>query len=62
MLENDAFDLKMFCYFPGLVAEAMCWVGCGGYVLGWVAGGIENKANSVQLLLQLPTGTELGNK
>ena len=22
----------------------------------------ENKANSVQLLLQLPTGTELGNK
>ena len=26
---------------------------------GWVAGGIENNANSVQL--QLPTGTELGN-
>ena len=24
--------------------------------------GIENKANSVQLKLQLPTGTELGNK
>ena len=28
---------------------------------GWVAGGIENNANSVQLQLQLPTGTELGN-
>ena len=29
------------------------------YYSGWVAGGIENNANSVQL--QLPTGTELGN-
>ena len=29
--------------------------------VGGVAGGIENNANSVQLQLQLPTGTELGN-
>ena len=21
-------------YFPGMVAEAMCWVGCGGFVVG----------------------------
>ena len=21
-------------YFPGMVADAMCWVGCGGYVVG----------------------------
>ena len=30
---------------------------------GWVAGvgELDNKANSVQLQLQLPTGTELGN-
>ena len=28
--------------------------------VGWAAGGIEKKANSVQLLLKLPTGTELG--
>ena len=27
-----------------------------------MAGGIENNANSVQLQLQLPTGTELGEK
>ena len=33
----------------------------GGWVGGWVST-IENKANSVQLKLQLPTGTELGNK
>ena len=29
-----------------------------GWVAGWVAGGIEIKANSVQF--QLPVGTELG--
>ena len=28
---------------------------------GWVAGGNENMANSVQMLLQLHTGTELVN-
>ena len=28
---------------------------------GWTVGKGDNKANSVQLLLQLPTGTELGN-
>ena len=30
---------------------------------GWVGGigELDNKANSVQLQLQLPTGTELGN-
>ena len=63
MLENNVFDFIMFCYFPGLVAEAIWWVGCGGWVVvgGWLAGGIENKANSVQLILQLPTRTELGN-
>ena len=32
------------------------------YYSGWVAEGIENNANSVQFQLQLPTGTELGNK
>ena len=30
-------------------------------VAGWVAGGIEIKANSVQFQLKLPVGTELGN-
>ena len=30
---------------------------------GWVGiGELDNKANSVQLQLQFPTGTELGNK
>ena len=29
---------------------------------GWTVGKSDNKANSVQLLLQLPAGTELGNK
>ena len=52
MLENKVFDLKLFWYFPG----------CGGYVVGGWVGGIENKANSVQLLFQLPTGSELGKK
>ena len=32
----------------------------GGRVAGWVAGGIEIKANSVQFQLKLPVGTELG--
>ena len=41
--------LRRLC--GGLVGEAMCWVGVGE---------LDNKANSVQL--QLPTGTELGNK
>ena len=36
------------------------------YYSGWVGGRVgigelDNKANSVQLQLQLPTGTELGN-
>ena len=31
----------------------------GGWVAGWLR--IDYNANSVQLLLQLPTGTELGN-
>ena len=31
-------------------------------LVGWVdLGYVENKANSVRLQLQLPTGTELGN-
>ena len=35
----------------------------GGWLAGWVGGWprSDNKANSVQLLLQWPTGTELGN-
>ena len=33
----------------------------GGRPGGRVAGGIENKANSVQFQLKLPVGTELGN-
>ena len=34
-----------------------------GWVVGWVGlGYVENKANSVQLLMQLPTGTELCKK
>ena len=35
-----------------------------GWVGGWLGGigEIDNKANSVQLQLQLPTGTELGKK
>ena len=45
MFENNGFDLKLFRYFSG----------CGGGV-----GKSDNIANSVQLLLQLPTGTELG--
>ena len=32
------------------------WVGGG-----WQAGGIETKTNSVQIQLNLPVGTELGN-
>ena len=32
----------------------------GGRPDGRVAGGIENKANSVQFQFQLPVGTELG--
>ena len=43
--------LRRLC--GGSVAEAMCWVGGG-------IGELDNKANSVQLLLQLPTRTELG--
>ena len=58
MLENIILDLKLFWYFFGSVAEAMWWVGCGGYVVGWLR--IDNKANLVQLLLQLSTGTKLG--
>ena len=38
----------------GLVAEAMWWVGCGGYVVGGAAGEMENKAISAQ-----PTELEL---
>ena len=49
MLENNVFDLKLFLYFSG------CWCCCC-----W-CGKSDNIANSVQLLLQLPTGTELGN-
>ena len=36
------------------------WV--GAWPGGWGIGELDNKANSVQLQLQLPTGTELGNK
>ena len=39
----------------------LCWV--QGWVQGWLGGSsrfIKNKANSVQLKLQLPTETELG--
>ena len=32
----------------------------GGWPGGWVAGGIEIKANSVKFQLKLPVGTELG--
>ena len=32
-----------------------------GWLAGWLVGVCDIKANSVQLLLQLPTGTELGN-
>ena len=50
--------LRRLC--GGLVAEAMWWVGCGGYVVGgWV---VRNTGNKTQLRLAgagaLP---ELGN-
>ena len=35
--------------------------GGGWLVAGWLVGYSDIKANSVQLQLQLPTGTELGN-
>ena len=38
-------------YFPGMVAEAMCLVGCGGYV-GGGGGEIKNKAKLSQLELE----------
>jgi hypothetical protein len=36
----------------------------GGWVAGWVGGcsGVIIRLNSVQLQMQLPAGTELGNK
>ena len=37
-------EIKVKILTVGLVAEAMCWVGCGGYVLaGWV---MENSTHS----------------
>ena len=53
MLENK------FCLFP---AESACFDTPEGWWVGGVGGDCDIKANSVQLLLQLPTRTELGNK
>ena len=47
----------MFCWYPTISA-------CFDIVERWWVGGGVNcyiKGNSVQLILQLPTGTELGN-
>ena len=51
MLENK------FCWIPtgSLLSRVGGWVG------GWRVGGTKNKANSVQIQLNLPVWTELGN-
>ena len=47
MLENK------FCPFPARLLFSRVGVG---------EGGIENKANSVSIAMQFPTGTELGKR
>ena len=64
-------DLKFFedCFGiplirPINVIKKFCWIHAISllfWVAGRVAGGIENKANSVQFQLKLPVWTELGN-
>ena len=62
--------LRRLCV--GLVAGAMCWVGCGGYVLGWLrrlCGGLVAEAmcwrRKIVPTLAQPTGfshrSECGN-
>ena len=48
-----------FCWFA---AKFACFDTPEGWWVVVVVGNSDIKANSVQLLLQLPTGTELGKK
>ena len=55
-LESQFCCIKLFLYFSG-----SGWVGLGRVGSGRVDGNSDNRANSAQFQVKLPTGDELGN-